>query len=368
MDCSELYKEIEKQKSEMLPDERFAAYMKGEEVDCLPYGLLGPEEAFAAMWGFTIGQLRRSIEAKSEVIRRVRDSYGFTGLSIPLNLRGLGEAMGSELEYPENQIDYVKSYAIMDYDQLWKAESFEARKSPKLLSRIEEGKRLKDAFPDMRISTSVAGPISTAIAIRPIEMVLKDMRKNPEQLRRLLERAVDCSLDWAKMFREEFPDGTISVADPVTTTDILGRRYFEEFSKPYFKRLFDGLTAVTGSGPMVHICGHTKKIWKDLMEIGVDNFSFDNCESLTEAREVMGERVFLLGNVAPVDVMLNGSIDTVIEAVRQTIAEGIDSPAGYMLMTGCQLPIGTPKENIDAYIYAARKYGAGARKGQTPGN
>ena len=66
--------------------------------------------------------------------------------------------------------------------------------------------------------------------------------------------------------------------------------------------------------------------------------------------------------------MLNGSIDTVIEAVRQTIAEGIDSPAGYMLMTGCQLPIGTPKENIDAYIYAARKYGAGARKGQTPGN
>ena len=43
-----------------------------------------------------------------------------------------------------------------------------------------------------------------------------------------------------------------------------------------------------------------------------------------------------------------------------------DSPSGFMLNTGCQLPIGTPKRNVEAFIYAARKYGRGAKMGQLP--
>ena len=38
----------------------------------------------------------------------------------------------------------------------------------------------------------------------------------------------------------------------------------------------------------------------------------------------------------------------------------------YILNTGCQLPIGTPKANVEAFIYAARKYGRGARLGKMP--
>ena len=37
-----------------------------------------------------------------------------------------------------------------------------------------------------------------------------------------------------------------------------------------------------------------------------------------------------------------------------------------ILNTGCQLPIGTPKANVEAFIYAARKYGRGARLGCMP--
>lgn len=41
-------------------------------------------------------------------------------------------------------------------------------------------------------------------------------------------------------------------------------------------------------------------------------------------------------------------------------------PKGYILNTGCQLPIGTPKRNVEAFIYAARKYGRGAQLGKLP--
>ena len=102
------------------------------------------------------------------------------------------------------------------------------------------------------------------------------------------------------------------------------------------------------------------------MEIGVDNFSLDNCEDMREAKEVMGERVFLSGNVAPVQVMRNGTIDDVIGAVKEVLKKCADSPCGHMLLTGCQLPIGTSQENIDAFIYAARTHGRGARMGRMP--
>jgi uroporphyrinogen decarboxylase len=35
----------------------------------------------------------------------------------------------------------------------------------------------------------------------------------------------------------------------------------------------------------------------------------------------------------------------------------LDSPAGFILGSGCEVPINTPPENIDALIMAARKYG-----------
>lgn len=366
MDQELLYKELAKQKEEMTEGERMRAYMQGQKVDCQPYGLLAPDDAFASIWGFTKGQMKRSFEVRKEIIRRKKDEYGMEGLGIPLGLRGMGEAIGSKLVYPENRENYVDQHILQDYKDLEMIEQMDMTKNVYLLRRLEEGKRMLEAFPKMGISTDCAGPITTAIAVRPVDKVLRDMRKHPEELHRLLQACVNHSLQWIEMFYKETGSSAVGFADPVTTTDIMGNEYFREFSKPYLKKLIDGIVKITGNKPSIHICGHTKKILEDLVEIGMVSFSIDNCESMKEAKDMIGTQVFLSGNVAPVDVMQKGTIDDVIHAVRTCLEEGADSPCGYMLTTGCQLPIGTPKENIDAYIYAARKYGRGACMGQIP--
>lgn len=367
MDKIELYREIEKQKTQITLSERMALYLKGEEVDCQPYGLLAPDDALAHIWGYTKGDVRRSFDLRCELIRRKRDEYGFVGLSASLGLRGIGQAIGSKLYYPENSSDYVTEYYVTDYSKLRELEEFEVSKNPFLCSKLEEASRLMERFPDMGISTDVAGPMSTAVAMRSVDLVLRDIHKDPQNLHKLLATGVECSLKWVEEFHRRTGSKSVGFADPVTSTNVLGMKYFQIFSKPYLKRLIDGIVEITGQTPSLHICGHTKDIWVDLMEMGVDNFSLDNCESLEEAKKVMGERVFLSGNVDPVDVMCRGSIDMVIDAVKKLLLQGSDNPAGYMLLTGCQVPIGTPKENIDAYIYAAKKYGARARKGQVCG-
>ena len=206
--------------------------------------------------------------------------------------------------------------------------------------------------------------MSTAISLRPIELVLRDMKKRPEQLHRLLEFCVSASLKWVKTLNEEFSITSVSIADPATTTDILGYNYYREFSYPYIKKLFDGIMKITNQVPSLHICGHSKKILKDLADIGFNNFSLDNCESLEEIKNLVGNRMLLGGNIDPVDIMRNGTIDDVIKATKQVIYYGSDNPCGYIVMPGCQVPIGTPLENIDALRYAVREYSKGAVKGK----
>lgn len=366
MDREELYRELSKQTEEMSAGERMEAYLQGEEVDFQPFGFLSPDDALAHIWGYTKGEVKRSFEVRQELIRRKKEEYRIEGIGIPLGLRGMAEVMGSKLNYPEDRVDYVETHVLQDYRDLDALEEMEIRESPLLLERLEEGKRLLEKFPEMEISTDCAGPFSTAISVRPIEKVLRDIQREPEKLHRLLRLCVRNSLIWIDMFYKETGSAAVGIADPVTTSDILGKKYFQEFSQPYIKELIGGIEKITGQKPSVHICGHTRKIWEGLMEAGVVNFSIDNCESMEEAKNVMGDRVFLSGNVDPVDVLQKGTIDDVIQAVKRCLLEGSDSPCGYMLMSGCQVPMGTPRENMDAYIYAARKYGARAKLGRLP--
>ena len=110
----------------------------------------------------------------------------------------------------------------------------------------------------------------------------------------------------------------------------------------------------------------TSPIWSDLADAGLFSFSINNCEDLSAAKEAVGDRMRIAGNVPPVDVMKEGSIDEVIESCKECMRKCADNPAGFLLNTGYQLPIGTPKANVEAFIYAARKYGRGARLGCIP--
>ena len=160
--------------------------------------------------------------------------------------------------------------------------------------------------------------------------------------------------------------GTTNFSDPVTCMDVISKKQFDEFSLPYIKKLIDGTEKIMGSRPGAHICGKTSPIWSDLADAGLFSFSIDNCEDLEVAKREVGDRMRFAGNVPPIEVMKDGSIDDVIEACKDCLRKCGDNPKGYILNTGCQLPIGTPKRNVEAFIYAARKYGRGAQLGKLP--
>ncbi|MDD7362854.1 MAG: uroporphyrinogen decarboxylase family protein [Peptoniphilus sp.] len=367
MDYSELKKQMSEQKVEMTAKERLEAYNRGEEVDFIPYDLQSPDPALAEIFGYTTSQFGKDIDAKIGVIKRRQEEFGIDNFNVSLGLKRIGHSLGSVVLAPEHGIDYVEEHLLADsYDGIDALEPVDPYKNDVLLPILESTKRLKDKFPDLTLSTSVAGPITTAISVRPVEKALRDTRKDPDNLKKLLDICVESSLNWFRAFEKEFGKTNTGFSDPVTCQDILSRKQFEEFSLPYLQKLIDGTVDIMGMPPGAHICGKSNGIWEDLADAGLFFVSIDNCEDLAHAKELVGDRMRIAGNVPPVNVMKLGTIDDVIASVKDCLQRGADSPKGYILNTGCQVPLGTPKQNVEAFIYAARKYGRGARMGELP--
>ena len=79
-------------------------------------------------------------------------------------------------------------------------------------------------------------------------------------------------------------------------------------------------------------------------------------EDLARVKGLYGQRIALKGNVDPIEVLLKGTPADVERAVRRCIRAAAPG-GGYILGTADSTVIGTPFENIHAFVEAGRKYG-----------
>jgi uroporphyrinogen decarboxylase len=50
-------------------------------------------------------------------------------------------------------------------------------------------------------------------------------------------------------------------------------------------------------------------------------------------------------------------VDRHVHDGLRNIEDCVDSPCGYIVSTGCDLPVNTPVENVVAFMDAVREYG-----------
>lgn len=214
------------------------------------------------------------------------------------------------------------------------------------------------------MTTEIGGPLTTAISLRPLQSVLLDLILAPQQLSQLLDFAVACQLAWVNEAHSCFGITSVNIADPTATASLISPEMFREFVLPPLRCLSQGVTLLTGQRPGLHICGKTEHIWPELTRCGCASFRVDSCERLDALKQAVGKSLALAGNIPPVEVMQQGGIDDVVAAGRACIAEAADSPRGFTLAVGCQLPPGVSAANLLAMLLAARKFGREARKGR----
>jgi uroporphyrinogen decarboxylase len=206
----------------------------------------------------------------------------------------------------------------------------------------------------------MGGPFTTAAFLRGTEDFLKDISKNPEMAHKLLEISTQSVINYIDAVCDL--GLSPSIAEPVASGTMISAKTFREFAKPYLKKCMDRIIERRGSGSTLHICGTTKKIWADMVETGIGNLSLDNIDDIGELKELFGDKVCLIGNVAPVETIMRGTIEEIYDAGKLCISKAYDSPKGFILSSGCDIPIGTHPDKIIALMDCARIYGQNPAK------
>lgn len=187
----------------------------------------------------------------------------------------------------------------------------------------------------------VEGPCAEGADLRGINTLMLDFFDDPAFVRDLFTLAVENALRFAGAQVEAGAD-LIGVGDAAAS--LVGPMIYKEFVWPFEKQLVDGLHRL-GAHVRLHICGNTRPILESLGQLGCDIVDLDSMVPMDEARAKMGLQPFLLGNVDPVHQLLNGTPDTIADAVARCHRQ---SGARYIIGAGCEVPRHTPPENLRA--------------------
>ncbi|MDD2621025.1 MAG: uroporphyrinogen decarboxylase family protein [Syntrophomonadaceae bacterium] len=342
-------------RDEMTPKERMSAFAAGRKIDRIPCSSFGGETA-CHLIGTTISQYRHSAKLMAEVEIAAYQKYHHDGAGVGPGFLALAEAMGSTLKYPEDNIPFIADPALKNWTDFDKLSPCDPHKDGKLPMYLEALSMIKDAIgEEVPVSSGVGGPFTTAGLVRGTENFLKDLRRNPEMVQRLLHLVTETTMRYMDAVIDM--GCNVSIGDPTASGSLLSVKQFREFAKPYLKILEDHVIERTGKGCSLHICGDSTPIWADMADTGAPTLSLDNVIDLAEAKKVVGHRTCISGNVKPVETLMKGSHEQIEAEVKECLRKAWDNPKGFVLAIGCQIPLGTPPENFICFMNAARKYG-----------
>jgi uroporphyrinogen-III decarboxylase len=203
---------------------------------------------------------------------------------------------------------------------------------------------------DHQIRFAVArGPLNIASFLMGTTEFMMATVMDPESTHRLLGKITDFICDWLSWQKECFPsiDGVLILDDII---GFVGEEEFKEFVLPYFKKIF------SCTGARVRFLhndanGLITSGYLNEMNINMFNFSFEH--SLGTIRELAGEKVVLVGNIPPRDVLAGGTADQIRMAVNKAFSE-TDDYSRIIWSAGGGMPPDVKTENINVFIEAVK--------------
>lgn len=216
--------------------------------------------------------------------------------------------------------------------------------------------RLKLAQPRIgaaghKIRFAVArGPLNIASYLMGTTEFLTTMMIQPEKGEALLKKITAFLKDWLHLQMETFPSiGGIFLLDDII--GFIGEAEFRTFALPYFKELFDTDVSIK----FLHNDASCKVSAPFLPEMGVNLFNMGFDISLNELKQLTQNKVALLGNIPPRDVLAGSDAVEVTNTTVQLL-NSLKDKSKVILSCGGGMPPGVSSENIMTFIHAVKNH------------
>ena len=257
-------------------------------------------------------------------------------------------AFGSVSMWGEDEFPFAKKvlHAPAEVDRLEKPDPRKHGLLPFVIKRLQHLQPEIEAA-GHKIRFAVArGPLNIASFLMGTPEFLEATKTDPERMHRLLDIVTAFLFDWIAYQREVFPtiDGILMLDDIV---GFISRRDFEAFGLPYLQRIYSADVTVK----FFHNDAPCKASAPLLESAGINLLNFGVQHTLADMKTWTNNRITLLGNVPPRDVLAEGTPDDVRRSVEE-ILRPIEDRSRLILSCGGGMPPRAPTENIRALITA----------------
>jgi MtaA/CmuA family methyltransferase len=195
----------------------------------------------------------------------------------------------------------------------------------------------------------IEGPCAEAADLRGINNLMLDFYDDPDFVVRLFDYVLALELEFAAAQVAAGAD-LIGIGDAAAS--LVGPHIYTEFVLPYELCMVHAIHRL-GAKVRLHICGNTRRILGGMGSLGADIVDLDFLAPLGEGRAAMGPGQVLLGNIAPVRDLCQGTPEAVYAIVAGCHHEAGDR---YIVGAGCEVPRDTPAENLHALVRYAREH------------
>lgn len=255
---------------------------------------------------------------------------------------------GTVLDFPEDDLPHPKQVLLPNIEDVENLQLFDPWKSTRILDRIHAIQLFKEQKGDeYPILGWVEGPLAEASDLRGINESLVDIidEDNEELFHQLLEKCTQQAIICAKA-QVEAGAHIIGMGDAAAS--LISRDLYRDILLPYEKRIVKAIQEAGGIARL-HICGDINRILEDIVELELDIVDIDWMVDMKRACEIFDGVSVVNGNVDPVAIMLNGTVNDVKNAVYKCRKE---SKGKACISAGCEIPKFTPYENLMAFTEA----------------
>lgn len=213
---------------------------------------------------------------------------------------------------------------------------------------------------DVFVCVHIGAPaiIASQYGSRGYEESLLAIYDCPEGVKYLVRRRYEIRLEWAKAFAKVGVHG-LAVSEGYSGADTISPRTYEEFIYPVDCWYFDQVSQL-GVIPLVFFCGDIRPLVPLIRESGVRGLLIEDSRktfalNVIEIAEGLEGKVCLFGNVDTTDLLYHGRPKEIEAAVCAQLRAARVGP--FVVANGSPIVPGTPPENVEALIRAARTYG-----------
>ena len=295
--------------------------------------------------GVNVRQMVSDSGLQADCMKAVADRVDAAAAVSFMDLSVEAEAFGAQLQFFDDDVPAVIGALISDEEEAGALEIPEVG-AGRTGVYIEAIRLAKEGITDRPVLAGAIGPFSLAGRLVDVSEAMYLCYDEPELLHTLLEKCVSFSIAYIRVLRAAGADGVV-LAEPLA--GLISPEQEREFSAPYVRRIAEAVQ--DEHFPVIyHNCGSYAYLMTDsIRENGCMAYHFGDSVELHRMLEQMGPETIVMGNISPSSEFRNGTPATMGAAVRTLLAKCGGYP-GFVPSSGCDVPPGSPWENIEAFF------------------